>query len=83
MSVKKKQDWFTHGEPLFRASDIGEILGLKKIRNSISDFNETEKVARPMGTPGGIQEVLLLTDIGLYRLLGQCRKPIALPFQFS
>ena len=32
-------------EPLFQANQIGELLEIKKIRNSISDFDEDEKVA--------------------------------------
>jgi hypothetical protein len=33
----------TYNEPLFRASDIGEILKINNIRMSIQHFNETEK----------------------------------------
>jgi len=49
-------------DPLFRASDIGKVLGIKKIRNSISDFDEIEKVARTVGTLGGDQEMIYLTE---------------------
>jgi hypothetical protein len=34
-----------------------------------------------MGTNGGPQDVLFLTEVGLYRLLGMSRKPIAKKFQ--
>lgn len=30
--------------PLFRASDIGEVLEIKNIHQTIHDFDETEKV---------------------------------------
>ena len=32
----------THEEPLFKAKDIGELLGIDKIRNTIKDFGKTE-----------------------------------------
>jgi hypothetical protein len=40
----------THDCPLFRASEIGEILEIVKIRNTIHEFDETEKVAQVVGT---------------------------------
>ena len=71
----------TQDEPLFQANQIGKILDIKKIRNTIQNFNEDEKCAHSMGTPGGEQKCLFLTEKGLYRLLGQSRKPIAKTFQ--
>jgi prophage antirepressor-like protein len=71
----------THEEPLFRASDIGAILDIAKIRNTMSDFDPTEKIALTMGTPGGPQEVLFLTEKGLYQVLFTSRKPIAKKFK--
>lgn len=68
-------------KPLFRASEIGEILEIKNIRTSISDFDEDEKGVRSMYTLGGHQEILFLTESGIYRLLMTSRKPIARPFQ--
>jgi prophage antirepressor-like protein len=56
-------------------------LEIKKIRNSISDFNQNEKVAYPVGSLGGIQETTFLTEFGLYKLLGRSNKPIAKHFQ--
>jgi prophage antirepressor-like protein/predicted GIY-YIG superfamily endonuclease len=71
----------THEEPLFRASDIGAILDIVKIRNTISDFDNTEKVAHTVDTLGGPQEVLFLTEKGLYQVLFTSRKPIAKKFK--
>ena len=68
-------------DPLFRASDIGKVLGIKKIRNSISDFDEIEKVARTVGTLGGDQEMIYLTEQGVFKLVMCSRKPVAKPFQ--
>jgi prophage antirepressor-like protein len=71
----------TEDDPLFRASDIGLILDIKQIRTSIKNFENDEKVVHAVLTLGGPQEVLFLTEIGLYRLLGQSKKPIARDFQ--
>jgi prophage antirepressor-like protein len=70
----------THESPLFRASDIGEVLDISKIRNTIQEFDETEKVAHSMDTLGGKQEVTFLTEKGLYKVLFRSRKPIAKQF---
>jgi prophage antirepressor-like protein len=71
----------THENPLFKANDIGKILGIKKIKDNIQDFDETEKEAVSIGTLGGPQETTFLTEIGLYRIIGRSRKPIAQIFQ--
>jgi len=71
----------THDEPLFRASDIGEILELTNIRNNIQDFGETEKMTQTVPTLGGQQQVTFLTEKGLYKVLFRSRKPIAEQFQ--
>lgn len=65
--------------PLFRATDIGKILDIKKIRNTIKEFDDDEKIyAHNMG---GNIDVIFLTETGLYRLLGMSRKPMARKFQ--
>lgn len=67
----------SHEEPLFRASDIGTVLGLTNIRATIKDFDEFEKVVNTIDTLGGPQEVTFLTEAGLYEMLFKSRKPIA------
>ena len=70
----------TYEDPLFQASQIGKLLGIKKIRNTISDFDEDEKIAHTMGASEN-KLCLYLTEVGLYRLLGMSRKSIARKFQ--
>lgn len=67
--------------PLFKASDIGEVLEIKNIHQTIHDFDDTEKVLILNDTPGGTQNVIFLTEEGLYRTLMKSRKPIAVQFQ--
>lgn len=67
--------------PLFRASDIGEVLQIVSIRTSIMDFDDTEKVVHTVTTKGGDQQVSFLTEKGLYKVLFKSRKKIAVLFQ--
>jgi len=71
----------TYDKPLFRASDIGNVLEMSNIRVIINNFNETEKVVHSMNTLGGEQDVTFLTEKGLYKVLFKSRKPIAEKFQ--
>lgn len=68
-------------DPLFRASDIGVVLEMANIRQSILNFDSTEKVVILTDTLGGEQSVTFLTEKGLYKLLFRSRKPIANQFQ--
>lgn len=68
-------------EPLFRASDIGLILGFNDINNTIKNFNNKEKVRLRTLTLGGPQDVNFLTEKGLYKLLFKSKKEIASQFQ--
>jgi prophage antirepressor-like protein len=71
----------TYEDPLFQANQIGKILGLTNIRVTIQSFDEDEKHVSTTYTLGGEQKVACLTELGLYRLLGMCKKPIARTFQ--
>jgi len=71
----------SHEEPLFRASDIGEVLEITHIRTSIQDFDNSEKNGvRITDIMGREQETTFLTEKGLYKLLFKSRKPIAKKF---
>jgi prophage antirepressor-like protein len=71
----------TFEKPLFRASDIGNVLGLVNIHQSISDFEDHEKVIISTETLGGKQEVTFITINGLYELLARSKKPVAKQFK--
>lgn len=59
---------WSFNNPLFRTSDIGNVLGLSNINATISYFDETER-------PGSF-----LTELGLYNILFISQKPIAKQF---
>jgi prophage antirepressor-like protein len=67
--------------PLFRASDIGEILEMSNIRAHIVNFDDTERHVNTIDTSTGPKQVTFLTEKGLYKLLFKSRKPIAERFQ--
>jgi prophage antirepressor-like protein len=71
----------TEQDPLFRASDIGAVLGLSNINATINDFDETERTTISVKTLGGDQAVSFLTEMGLYNILFISRKPIAKQFK--
>jgi prophage antirepressor-like protein len=71
----------TPDEPMFQANQIGDLLGLTNIRVTLQDFDDDEKGVSQAYTPGGLQNVLTITEPALYRLLGLSRKPFAKPFQ--
>ena len=71
----------TFEEPLFRATDIGEILELTNTHKTIREFTEQEKVSITLMTPGGPQKISFLTEKGLYKVLFRSRSPIAEQFQ--
>lgn len=72
----------TYDNPLFRAIDVGEILGISNIRQSIHDFDNTEKDAVITNDATGRQQnITFLTEKGLYKVLFKSRKPIAEKFQ--
>lgn len=67
--------------PLFQANQIGKLLGLKNIHETIKNFDEDEKDISSTYTIKGNQKTTFLTEIGLYRLLGMSRKEEARIFQ--
>lgn len=68
-------------EPLFQANQIGKLLEISNIRENLRDFDDNEKVVGLTDTIKGLQKTIFLTELGLYRLLGRSRKPIAGVFQ--
>jgi prophage antirepressor-like protein len=70
------------GELWFVAKDVAEALGYEWKRSAtIGHVPEEWKGAKPISTPGGAQEMLCLSEQGLYFFLGRSDKPKALPLQ--
>ena len=61
-------------DPLFIASDIGDVLGIKNIHDSVSSFDETEKKMLNVYTDKYTRKIKMLTKNGVCKLLCKSRK---------
>jgi anti-repressor protein len=68
----------TPEDPLFQANQIGTLLGMVNIRETLRDFDDDETRVSSTDTN---RSATFITELGLYRLLGMSRKPFARPFQ--
>ena len=72
----------TYEQPLFKAKDIGDLLGIKNVKDAIKNYNNKQKLGVVLTDPHGRpQETNMLTEQGLYKMLMKSRKPIAEQFQ--
>ena len=72
----------TFEKPLFKAKDIGDLLGIKNVKDAIKNYNDKQKSGVVLTDPHGrSQETNMLTEQGLYKMLMKSRKPIAEQFQ--
>ena len=68
--------------PLFVAKDVAEALGYPRFdSNLIKHIPDEWKGTNPVRTPGGIQQMAVLTEQGLYFFVNRSDKPKAIPFQ--
>jgi prophage antirepressor-like protein len=72
----------TYDEPLFKAKDIGDLLEIKNVKDTIKNYNDKQKLGVVLTDPHGrLQETNMLTEQGLYKILMKSRKQIAEQFQ--
>lgn len=69
------------GEPWFVAKDVCEILEIANYRDALSRLDEDEKGVVTTDTPGGRQQVSVVNEPGLYRLIFTSRKEEAERFK--
>lgn len=69
------------GDPWFLAADLCAVLGLANPRSSLALIDEDEKGVHTMDTPGGLQEVVIVNEPGMYSLILRSRKPEAKTFK--
>lgn len=73
-----------NGEPWFVAKDVLRALGYAEDSNPsrvTQSVPDEWKGVNPIHTPGGMQEMLIISEQGLYFFLGRSDKPAALPYQ--
>ncbi len=71
----------THEKPLFVAKDVCDVLGLGNPSKALLGLDDDEKGITTSNTPGGNQEMLVVTESGLYSLIFKSRKPEAKAFK--
>lgn len=69
------------GEPMFVAKDVAVILGYRDAEKLTRRLEEDEKGTRPVGTPGGEQQMAVITEPGLYSAILGSRVPDARAFK--
>ncbi|MDV3002964.1 MAG: hypothetical protein N5P05_004619 (plasmid) [Chroococcopsis gigantea SAG 12.99] len=70
----------TADNPQWIAQDVGTALEIKNVRQLLCNFDEDEKGVCSIYTLGGEQELLTVTEAGLYRLIFKSRKAVAKRF---
>ena len=71
----------TLDEPLFKATDVARFINHSDVSTMMRNVDDDEKGTKIVCTPGGKQQVWMLTENGLYEVLMQSRKPIAKEFK--
>lgn len=67
-------------EPWFVAKDVCEALGIANSRDAVSRIPGKDKGVASSDTPGGVQNLSIISEAGLYRLVLRSDKPEAEPF---
>ena len=69
------------GEPWFVAADVCRALEISNNRDALSRLDADEKGVASTDTPGGRQEMAIVSEAGLYSLVLGSRKPEAKQFK--
>ena len=67
-------------EPWFVAADVCRILEIEHAGSALRVLDQDEKGVRDMHTLGGDQKLSIISEPGLYKLIGRSRKPEAKRF---
>ncbi|WP_236887152.1 Bro-N domain-containing protein [Desulfovibrio fairfieldensis] len=59
------------------AKDVCEVLGLGNVTEALRGLDEDEKGVHIIDTPGGKQEMTIISESGLYALVFRSHKPEA------
>ncbi|MFS1526237.1 Bro-N domain-containing protein [Microbulbifer sp. 2304DJ12-6] len=69
------------GEARFVATDVAEALNYRDAANMARNLDSDEKGTQIVSTPGGDQELLTISESGLYHAVLKSRKPKAQEFR--
>ena len=68
------------GEIWFVAKDVCDILEIVDSTTATRDLDDDEKATHSMRTPGGMQNMTVISEPGVYALVMKSRKPEAKQF---
>ena len=71
----------SYNEPWFVAKDICNILELKNITETMKMIPEKWRGSEKLNTFGGDQNMIIINEAGLYKLIMRSNKPVAQKFQ--
>lgn len=80
-NAKPLRGWLALGEPWFIASDVAEALDYRMASDMTRRLDEDEKGTRSVRTPGGMQNVTIINESGLYTAILGSRIPGAVAFK--
>lgn len=69
------------GQPWFVAADLCRAMGLLNAADTVKSLDDDEKGIASIYTPGGRQEVIVVSESGMYMLIFKSRKPEAVRFR--
>jgi prophage antirepressor-like protein len=70
-----------NGDPWFVRNDVCSILGLSNPSQASARLDDDEKGVISNETPGGVQEIAIINEAGLYNLILSSKKPEAKAFR--
>lgn len=70
-----------NGEPWFVLKDVCAVLGIGNSRMVFDRLDSDEKGVSQIDTPGGLQNVNIINESGLYNVILRSDKPEAKPFR--
>ena len=69
------------GDPWFAATDVCRVLEIGNTSQALTRLDDDEKGLIPNETPGGVQQIAMVSESGLYALVLGSRKPDAKVFK--
>lgn len=64
-----------NGEPWFVGKDACDVVGISKYRDALVQLDDDERVSAAVDTPGGTQQMVLVSEPGVYALMLISRSP--------
>lgn len=70
-----------NGDPWFAVKDVCRVLGLSNVTEATRNLEDDERGSVILNTMGGEQEMLVVSESGIYALIFRSRKPEAKAFR--